>query len=93
MNSAAAQARPSLPVTEPVQNKGSCLRVNMINLGGAYPNQKLTIMINGKDRSKFPVVPEDAFKDKNICVTGKVIQYKGKPEIVVDDPSQITIDN
>jgi len=50
-------------------------------------------MINGKDRSKFPVVPEDAFKDKNICVTGKVIQYKGKPEIVVDDPSQITIDN
>jgi len=31
MNSAAAQARPSLPLTEPVQNKGCCLRVKMIS--------------------------------------------------------------
>ncbi len=26
---------------------------------------------------------------KRICVTGKITEYKGAPEIVVDDPGQI----
>jgi hypothetical protein len=64
----------------------------LLNLGGEYPNQKMTIMIKGKDRDKFPVSPEIAFKDKKICVKGTAIDYKGKPEIIVTDPSQITVE-
>src|SRR5258708_353621 len=62
-----------------------------LNLGGDYPNQKLSIVIKGKDRDKFKVSPEIAFKDKTICVTGVMSNYKGKPEIVVTDPDQIKV--
>ena len=32
--------------------------MTLLNLGGYYPNQLLTVMIKGKDRSKFNVAPE-----------------------------------
>jgi len=32
-------------------------------------------------------------RGKKICVTSKVIQYKGKPEIIINDPKQIKIEN
>jgi hypothetical protein len=63
--------------------------MTLLNLGAAYPNQTMTVMIKGEDRSKFKEAPEKAFKGKKICVTGHVIEYNGKPEIVVSDPSQI----
>lgn len=65
----------------------------LLNLGGEYPNQKMTVVIKAKDRDKFPVSPEVAFMNKKICVKGKVIDYKGKPEIVVTDPAQITVES
>jgi len=65
--------------------------MTLLNLGGVYPNQKYTIMIRGNDRSKFTVAPETAYQDKQICVTGTVIDYKGKPEIIVSDPAQIKL--
>jgi hypothetical protein len=37
--------------------------------------------------------PEDDYRDKQVRVTGLVKEYKGKPEIVVSDPSQIEIVN
>ena len=66
-------------------------QMTLLNLGGYYPNQLLTIMIPGTDRNKFKEHPEDYTKGKNVCVTGKVTMYRNKPEIVVNDPSQITI--
>jgi DNA/RNA endonuclease YhcR with UshA esterase domain len=49
-------------------------------------------MIEGKDRRKFKDAPEEAFKGRTVCVTGKIIEYKGKPEIVVSDPSELKLD-
>jgi hypothetical protein len=66
-------------------------QMTLLNLGAAYPNQKMTIMIRGVDRAKFNIAPDLAFTNKNICVSGVVENYKGKPEIVVSDPSQIVI--
>jgi len=63
--------------------------MTFLDLGAAHPNQDLTLVIKGEDRSKFKGQPEVDYKDKNICVTGLVIDFKGKPEIVVSDPSQI----
>lgn len=65
--------------------------MTFLDLGGFHPNQLLTVVIKGEDRSKFKDAPDEYFKGRNICVTGTVIDYKGKPEIVVSDPGQIKI--
>jgi DNA/RNA endonuclease YhcR with UshA esterase domain len=65
--------------------------MTFLDLGGFHPNQMLTIVIKGEDRSKFKDAPDEYFKGRNVCVTGTVIDYKGKPEIVVSDPSQIKV--
>ena len=62
-----------------------------INLDQPYPNQIFTILIWGSDRSKFPEPPEDLYMGKKICVKGMIKAFRGKPEVIVDDPSQITI--
>jgi len=65
--------------------------MTFLDLGGFHPNQLLTVVIKGEDRSKFKDAPDEYFKGRNVCVTGKLIDYKGKPEIVVSDPSQIKV--
>ena len=62
-----------------------------LNLGHPYPNEDFTIVIWGSDRSKFSEAPEVLYRGKTICVRGSITKYRGKPEIVVHDPSQITI--
>jgi DNA/RNA endonuclease YhcR with UshA esterase domain len=37
-------------------------------------------------------MPETEYKGKHICVTGKIAEYRGAPEIVADAPKQIRID-
>jgi len=52
----------------------------------------LTVVIKGEDRSKFTGQPEVDFKGKAVCVTGTIIDYKGKPEMVLSDPKDIKLD-
>ena len=61
-----------------------------INLDKAYPNQIFTVLIRGSDRPKFGD-PEEAYRTKRICVSGKISDYKGVPEIVASEPSQIKV--
>jgi hypothetical protein len=63
--------------------------MTFLDLGGVHPDQLLTVLIKGEDRSKFKGEPEVDFKGRNICVTGVIVDYKGKPEIIVSDPKQI----
>ena len=60
-----------------------------LNLDQPYPNQIFAVVIWGLDRKKFNNPPEVFYKGKTICVTGKIKSYKGRPEIIVNDPSQI----
>jgi len=66
--------------------------MTFLDLGGFHPNQLLTVVIKGEDKSKFTGKPEDDFKGKAVCVTGTIIDYKGKPEIVLTDPKDIKLD-
>jgi DNA/RNA endonuclease YhcR with UshA esterase domain len=66
--------------------------MTLLDVDGFNPNQKLTLMISGTDRPKFKGKPEDDYKGKEVTVTGKIIDFKGKPEIVITDPDQIKID-
>ena len=50
-----------------------------------------TAVIFASDFDKFPSNPEDCFQDKTVQITGVIKEYKGKPEIVLRDPSQIKI--
>ncbi len=62
-----------------------------LNAGGSYPNAPLTIVIWEDARKQFKEQPESFYKDKEVCVTGKIILYKEKPEIVVYEEKQIVV--
>src|SRR5258708_16719359 len=63
-----------------------------LNLDKPYPNQVFTIVIWGNNRNKFGT-PENDYKGKRDCVSGKITAYAGLPEIAVDEPKQIKIDS
>jgi DNA/RNA endonuclease YhcR with UshA esterase domain len=70
-----------------VSSRGS---PTFINLDKPYPNQIFTVLIWGTNRPKFGD-PEEAYRGKHICVTGKISDYKGAPEIIAYEPSQINV--
>ena len=63
----------------------------LLNAGGAYPNAPLTIVIWADARQKFKEAPEFFYKDKAVCISGKIILYKEKPEMVVYDEKQLLL--
>jgi len=62
-----------------------------LNLDKPYPNAIFTTVIWGEDRPKFGQ-PETELKDKRICVTGKIEEYRGTPEITLRDRSQLKVE-
>ena len=64
-----------------------------LNLDKPYPETIFTVVIWGSDRGKFTTPPEKAFSGLTVRVTGEITAYRGTPEIVVYDPSQIIMDN
>jgi hypothetical protein len=65
--------------------------ITQISVGGAYPNNPLTIIVFAKNYTNFTIPPEDMLKDKNICVKGKIELYRGKPQIIVEKPGDVTV--
>ena len=64
----------------------------LINIGGAFPNQLLTVVITGDIRKEMPFQPTEEFlKEKEVIIRGKIELYKGKPQIVVSHLSQFQI--
>ena len=61
-----------------------------LNLDEPYPRQIFTALIWGNDRPAFGA-PETTYSGKSICVTGRIKNYRGKPEIIVSSPSQIRV--
>lgn len=62
----------------------------LLNLDGPTVN-RLTIVINPEDRKNFPYKPEEYFTNKNVCVTGKVIESNGKPQLSVHNPDDFEL--
>ena len=60
-----------------------------LNLDKPYPNQIFTILIWGEYRAAFGA-PEKDLDGKRVCATGKIALYRGKPEIIVHQPSELT---
>lgn len=63
-----------------------------ISVGGAFPNQLLTIVIWGDVRKTLGYAPEEMpYVNGMVKISGRVELYKGKPQMVVTNPSQLTI--
>jgi micrococcal nuclease len=60
-----------------------------LNLGEAYPNQLLTVVIWENVRKSFGYKPEEKLMDKKVCVTGKIEEFRGKPQIVLHQAAQL----
>ncbi|MDP4262970.1 MAG: DNA-binding protein [Bacteroidota bacterium] len=60
-----------------------------LNMGAKYPDSPLTIVIWDSLRSKLSYKPEEKFNNKEICITGKIELYRGKPEIILQEAGQI----
>jgi hypothetical protein len=60
-----------------------------LDLGKPYPNQVFSAVILGSDRTKFGA-PESSLREKQVCVTGEIFLFQGKPEIIVRDTKQLS---
>ncbi len=65
--------------------------MTFLNVGGYYPNSPLTIVIYKDSLVNFDFKPAEYYNGKNICVSGKIKIYNGKPEIIVNKASEIKI--
>jgi hypothetical protein len=63
-----------------------------LDFDAPYPKSPFTVLIWGENRAKFGA-PEEKYRDKNICATGQISSFRGSPEIVVSEPSQIEMDS
>jgi DNA/RNA endonuclease YhcR with UshA esterase domain len=64
-------------------------RATFIDIGGRYPNNPFTAVIFSDDANKFPDV--DALNGKTVDITGIIKNYKDRPEIILNDASQVKV--
>jgi len=60
--------------------------LTLVNLGAPYPDQLLTVVLKGAAKDAY-----NSIDGKTICATGKIVLYKGKPEIVITDPKLLVL--
>jgi DNA/RNA endonuclease YhcR with UshA esterase domain len=54
-----------------------------------YPNLPFTAVIFGDNRAKFGAA-ETTLRGKRVCVTGQIRDYRGRPEVILHDPRQLS---
>ncbi|MEI7640224.1 MAG: thermonuclease family protein [bacterium] len=70
-----------------VKNTG---KVCYLNFDKDY-KKYIAVIIFAKNFRKFPQAPEVYYKNKTVTVSGKVVEYKGRLEIIVNGPEQLEI--
>jgi S1/P1 Nuclease len=58
--------------------------MTLVNMGAAYPDQLLTVVLRGDAKEAYK-----GLDGQTVTVTGKLVNYKDKPEIVITDPAMI----
>ena len=99
---AVAQAEPTYTAAEAAKHVGETATVTdkvdgvhqsskgniFLNMGGKYPNQAFTAFIPSRSAGQFSNPQQ--YEGQTVAVSGKITLYKGKPEIIVNLPSQIS---
>jgi DNA/RNA endonuclease YhcR with UshA esterase domain len=107
ISSVAAETNRLLSVLETKQHIGEVVTVKgkvcevktsgkeniFLNIDGKYPHEPFCVFIEAASLGAFPGGINDLNKldQKVIYVTGKIQNYKLKPEIVVTSPEQISL--
>lgn len=64
-------------------------RAIFIDMGGRYPDNAFAAVIFRDEFGKFPRL--DALEGKTVDVTGPIKLYRGKAEIILNDPGQLKV--
>lgn len=83
---AASHYNENVTVTAKVYGTKDFGSMVLVNLGAAYPNSPLTVVLRAGAKSLGTDLD-----GKTVTVTGQVMQYKDKPEIVVTAASQLSV--
>ena len=62
-----------------------------INLDKKFPNQIFSVSIFNSSIQNFDYEPQIYLKDKNVCFTGKVSEYKGTASMIIDNGKQVRL--
>jgi len=91
----AADAKAHVGQTVTVQGTVSAVHtiagvgVTFIDMGERYPDVTFTAVILPGDAAKFPNAA--ALEGKDVAITGLVRLYQGKPDILLQDATQLTV--
>lgn len=62
-----------------------------LNFDRPWPEQVFSAIVRNEDRANFPEPPEQTYADKDVCVTGTIIESDAGPQMRIDSPEDITI--
>lgn len=62
-----------------------------LNFGRPYPDQVFSVVIRNEDRGNFPQAPETMYADKDVCVTGTIMESETGPQMRLQEPDKIEI--
>ena len=80
------------PVMSAYYSSSSRGKPTFLNIGKKHPDpERFTVVIWGRNRSKFSPSPEEMYNRKTICVSGEITEYNGVAEIEVSEPGQIVV--
>ena len=91
-DSAAKHIGETVTICSTVYGVKALEKLTFINVGSAYPNAPLTLVIFAKDLVNFNDTPAKLYNNKSICVTGTIKEHKGKAEIIVSRQEQIKVE-
>jgi hypothetical protein len=65
-------------------------KVTLINVGDAYPQSPLTIVIYAKDKDKFKDMISTFKRERtSLCASGIITEFKGKLQIAIEKVEQL----
>ncbi len=64
-------------------------RVVRLNFGQPFPKQPFTAVIFSRNTNKFTNLP--SLQGKSVEVTGKITEYRNRPEMILDRTNQLKI--
>jgi hypothetical protein len=71
--------------------ENSSKKITLINMGAAFPNQLFTIVLAQSVRENLAIKPEIDWKNNKVCATGSITLHKDKPQIEVNDKTQLEV--
>lgn len=82
----------TITICDSVYTTRALPNLTLINLGAEFPKQLLTLVIYKADLDKFKE-PEKLYLNKKVCITGKLVLYNDKQQVVVNEVKQIVLSN